>query len=354
MPLVNKYYVCLHNQEPIEWDPFNPIQKITPECTYFGKAFIEMEKTLEPQNLIFYLTVNLEQLPSYGTNVVAVVFADEWCRIPWYFHRVGAVFKCYGTRLALGCNPILKPSYLNFLALIHYLRSWLLQLPGLLHWSIQTLKGFLFRLSVPPIFDIPLGYYKQLEIPIKEMDNRSYDISFCGSILHRNYPRGSLRYWLQTPKKLSRSMMLSTLEKLQQKYPNLKIQLSPLDYFKPGFTTTSEEEAKSYSEAMMNTRICPIPRGTSLETFRFFEALRYGCILITEALPPRWFYQGAPAIQIQDWDELEPVLLELLHNQQLLQIKHQESLHWWSTKCSEAATGAYIAEQLNLLKHCPT
>ncbi len=71
---------------------------------------------------------------------------------------------------------------------------------------------------------------------------------------------------------------------------------------------------------------------------------------MTEALPSRWFYDGAPAIQITDWSKLEGILEKLSENKRLMQEKHQESLNWWKTKCSEAAVGAYIAEKLNSLK----
>ena len=92
----------------------------------------------------------------------------------------------------------------------------------------------------------------------------------------------------------------------------------------------------------METKICLVPRGTSFETFRFFEALRYGCVVVTEALPSRWFYKGAPVIQITDWSELEKILEKLLSDKQVLQEKHQESLNWWHKKCSEETVGAYI------------
>jgi hypothetical protein len=99
----------------------------------------------------------------------------------------------------------------------------------------------------------------------------------------------------------------------------------------------------------MNAKLCLVPRGTSYETFRFFEALRYGCIVVTEALPSRWFYEGSPAIQITDWNELETILEKLLKDQNLMQEKHEESLNWWKTRCSEAVVGEYMAEKLNSL-----
>jgi hypothetical protein len=139
--------------------------------------------------------------------------------------------------------------------------------------------------------------------------------------------------------------MISIVNRIEKKNPDFKFELSLM----PDFKTSSLSDAKSYSEKLMNAKICLVPRGTSYETFRFFEALRYGCIVVTEALPSRWFYEGSPAIQITDWNELETILEKLLKDQNLMQEKHEESLNWWKNRCSEAVVGEYMAEKLNSL-----
>jgi hypothetical protein len=55
-----------------------------------------------------------------------------------------------------------------------------------------------------------------------------------------------------------------------------------------------------YTEIMADTRIALAPRGSSVETYRFFEAMRQGCVVICDRLPPHWFYAGCPAVQIDD------------------------------------------------------
>jgi hypothetical protein len=348
--LSNDYYVCLtQNQEPIPWQNLVAAQKFNLDYNldYFAKIFEEMEKSLEIDGLTFYITRDIHELPSYGQNVIAIVLGDEWCRIPTYFHKVRAIFKCYGTRPILGCNPLLQPSYLNILALVQYLRIWLLRLPGLLNYAFHTFKRWrLSTAQTPPIYDIPLGYYKQFELPIKNLETRLYDIFFAGSMVNVPYSVWSLKYWFGTPKNLSRKQMLSSLEKFQAKHPELKVELS----LTPSFHATKHEEARIYSERMMDTKICLVPRGTSFETFRFFEGLRYGCIVVAEALPSRWFYDGSPAIRIKDWSELGEIVEKLIENNYLMQEKHQEALNWWRTKCSEATVGAYMAEKLNSLR----
>ena len=346
--LSNKYYVCLKgNQKAIPWDPIKTEQMVTHDCAYFGKVFRNMEKHLKINGLTFYLTFNLNELPSYGKNVVAVVLGDEWCRIPMYAHKILAVFKCYGTRLTLGCNPLLKPSYLNFLSLMQFQKAWFARLPGWLNHVFHKFKSLREKTEkTPPIYDIPLGYYKQLELPIKDIESRRYDIYFAGSLKQKKYSVTSLKYWIKDPKNLSRKKMISSIHKIKQNLPELQVKLS----FTQGFHNTSNEDARKYSENMMETKICPVPRGTSWETYRFFEAMRYGCIVVTESLPSRWFYNESPAIKINNWSNLEEVVKTLLENKQLMRKKHQESLNWWKNKCSEAAIGEYIAIKLNAIK----
>jgi len=106
-------------------------------------------------------------------------------------------------------------------------------------------------------------------------------------------------------------------------------------------------DAETYSAHMMNTKICLVPRGTSPETFRFFEALRYGCIPVTEVLPSRWFYDGAPALIVDDWSELGDLVTDLLTTPERLEELHADALDWWHRVCSEAAVGRYVADILN-------
>src|SRR6266446_4107614 len=87
---------------PIAFDPPDPDPVPHPDARYFARAFAAMESTLERQGLTFYLTWNLDELPSYGPDVVAVVTGDEPARVPRYFDRIAATFKGYGTRPPLG------------------------------------------------------------------------------------------------------------------------------------------------------------------------------------------------------------------------------------------------------------
>lgn len=94
-----------------------------------------------------------------------------------------------------------------------------------------------------------------------------------------------------------------------------------------GYHGLCSEEKRSYLEMMMDTKICLVPRGTSFETTRLFEAMKYSCIVVTEALPQRWYLDDVPVIQVEDWNQIEAILESLLSNPELMQELHQESLN---------------------------
>ncbi|OKH49801.1 hypothetical protein NIES2101_20430 [Calothrix sp. HK-06] len=348
----NKYYIYITPEEgAISWNINTYEQNQCGFVAYFGKILQAVEKNLTSGGWTFYVTMMcMDELPSYGEKVIVLIYGDELCRIPKYANKVGAIFKCYGTNQALGCNPITQPSYLNLMTTVQYIRNYLIRLPRILnHQSnkfFNKIKSILGQdnQKMAPIYDIPLGYYNSQDMPIKNFDERSFDVYFAGSSSHTQYPLWSLKYWLRTPKTISRENMLDNLKKFKQKYPEFNIESSVTSAFG---AKGASDAATQYCEKMMNTKICLAPRGTSLETYRFYEAIKYGCIVITEALPSRWFYDGSPAIQVEDWRQLEEVLTQLLQNKTLLNETHEKSLHWWETKCSESVVGKYIAENLN-------
>ena len=101
-----------------------------------------------------------------------------------------------------------------------------------------------------------------------------------------------------------------------------------------------------YTEIMADTKIALAPRGSSVETYRFFEAMRQGCVVICDRLPPHWFYVGCPAIQIGDWSNLETEVKALSADPERLTDLHRRSLAWWNEKLSERAVAQVIARCL--------
>ena len=76
------------------------------------------------------------------------------------------------------------------------------------------------------------------------------------------------------------------------------------------------------------------------KTYRFFEGMRQGCVVICNRLPPHWFYVGCPAIQIDDWGSLEAEVKALTADPQRLSDLYRETVAWWRTKSSEPRSAA--------------
>ncbi|MCB0718158.1 MAG: hypothetical protein KDD65_06915 [Bacteroidetes bacterium] len=342
----NTYELCYSWGDVQPWNPFADDQEINVNTPYFSGVFRSMEQHLNAAPLKFYVTWNVRSLPSYGDDVVAVVLGDEWCRIPDYANRVRAVFKCYGFKPATGARLFRTPSHLNFLAWMQYLRMQAYRTPGVAKSMASRLSGS----GRTPLYPIPLGYANQMALPIRPLQERGVDIYFAGSVDHTAYPMWSAKKWLQTPKSLARQEMLAALKVIEQQRPDLNVKVETQAGFTPhrirSTESSLEQEKRRYSEAMMDTIVCPVPRGTSLETFRYFEGMRYGCIVITEALPPHWFYNGSPTLRVERWSELGAMIDGLLADPERMNTMHTAALEWWDRYCSEAAVGKFIADKL--------
>lgn len=301
---------------------------------YFD-ATVRQLIALDPalNDLHFLLTRRVNELPNYDANklskLIVLLLGDEWCRVPSYATKVLAVFKCYGTRPKLTLHR--QAYYLNAVTLLQYLRVFC---KDLRRWDMRRKN----------VFPLPLGYFRQADLPIKEILDRSCDVSFVGSIqnLPDNRLSRGIKTLLRSPKILSRLSMVSQVSQWQSLGDyNIDVRLtSRFPHAK------QSSELSDYSQRMMNTKICLSPRGTSFETFRYFEALRYGCVLISEPVPDHWFYRDSPSIYLNDWRQLPVLLEDLLSSPERLRALHRKALHWWETKCSPAALSARIYQDI--------
>ena len=352
--LSNRFFVCLAGQaKPLPFNPFSYEQNDYPgfiEINYLAEALKVLEQESHLENLTFYITWNTQHLPSYGSNVVAILMGDEWCHKPRYLQNVKTVFRQYGDHPEVVTKTFRKPSQLNFVLLLQFLRAVAHGLPGRLR---QLPHEFFCRYvrGEPPAqqYVIPLGYANQLELPIAPMAERPLDIYFAGSLNNLRPSVFSIKYWLQSPKNVARRRAVDSANRLKAKRPELDIQLEVTSEHIPSKlkgTSDYNEEAKRYSQKLMSAKICLVPRGSSLDTPRFFEALRYGCIAIADRLPSKWFYDDAPVIQVDSWSNLEKIVDDLLGNPERLEQLHQDALNYWQTSCSEAVLGRYMAARL--------
>lgn len=343
----NRYFVCpIYQDEADAWDPYTRDKVLEHgQLDYLGGILETVEESGKVSGFTFYITWRVDELPTYGSDVVAVIVGDEWGRYPQYASQVGAVFKMMGTDFRFEADPRRAPPTLTLVTALKYTRTQLLRVPNLLRSVWDRRPG---APSPAPIYDIPLGYYSQDDLPLKPLADRQHDLYFSGSLANAAYDWHHPQSWSRTPKDVSRSQLVAGLREVKAARPDLDVLIDVRESFVPNVTGCEDDApARSYSEIMMDTRICPVPRGTRLETGRLYEALRYGCVIISEPLPDRWFLRGLPSVVLHDWSELPAVVDELVENPERMERLHRDALQWWADTCSEEAVGRYLADRLN-------
>jgi hypothetical protein len=291
-----------------EWDPHEPPADLRADAWYWSEAFRELPRD---DDSTVVLTWSIAELPVEGPDVVAVVLADEGSRRPAYAPRIGALFKCYGER------PRFSRPSMSRLGLAIFLQE--------LRRRAEALRD---PPEGPPAHPVPLGLVRPLEVDVRPMAERDIDIAFMGSVEedHRRLP---------SAKSISRGAMLAALP------PGTHVRTTP------SFGASLEAGAEAYADELGRTKVLLAPRGGSVETFRLCEGMLAGCVVVTEPLPPFWFYEGSPAVTVRDWRRLPDVVAALLGDPHDLQRRQEAALAWWENRLSPTAVGRYMARCLN-------
>src|SRR5207244_3678757 len=134
------------------------------------------------------------------------------------------------------------------------------------------------------VLSIPVGVFQLVDQPFVPFEERRYDASFVGN------PDAGGRLSVRAR---SRRDLLAAADAVRRHRDDIRLQVSTTDTLP---WDLSDELTSTYARTMMQSRIALCPRGSSLETYRFFEALRYGCVPVTESLPKATFYDGSPAV----------------------------------------------------------
>jgi hypothetical protein len=339
-----RFVNCLdRNGPPREWTPPVRVEEHI-DTWYFGRALEAMDRELRIDGLTFYLTFDPERLPSYGDDVVAVLIGDEWALVPDYITRVRAVFRNLCARPNLGCNPLAWPSAATFASLLPAARTAWRGAPGRLARARAELAAARGKGPRPaPQIVVPVGTYNLADLPVVPLGQRRFDLFFAGSVVHEPDRTARLKARVM-PKNLSREAMLRNVERLTRNSGvTADIRITE------GYQQSVAADPLDYSRAFMDCRLALVPRGAVVETHRFFQALKYGCIVVTDAIAPTWFHEQAPMVRLRHWDELEEAVLPLLADRERLEALHRQSLAWWESACSEAAVGRLMARTLNSL-----
>jgi hypothetical protein len=196
---------------------------------------------------------------------------------------------------------------------------------------LLTFRNYLPEQQHPKVKALPLGYLQGFEHEDVAFEDRDYAYSFSGTLP-------------EAPCEAARHALKFSLDRLSCG------QHERFVLFYQGWAKGLS--IPEYARVMYNSKVALCPKGyTSSETFRYFEAARAGCVIISEPKPDVWFYEDAPHIEINDWLELPNTLPSILDNQELLKHHHELTKKWWKEKCSPEAVGKYITKELNKIGH---
>ena len=329
-----------------EWTP--PAGKVAGVEHYFSTAASIIESDLTGLGYHFHFTANTQTVPLSGPKTAVFVMSEENGLLPRYTGSVEAVFKCYGSRFFSSAewffnHPSLLVSSLAKDAVV-------LKRIMLMRWRWrheQVRRGEAFAKAI--VHHIPLGYHSLPPTTLPPWEDRANDVFFAGSIRQDAAVRRKIK--MPNPKQVVRDDLAESLKRFEAR-KKWKLKLLLATGFVPhavawglaekGSTMSPDE----YMKEMATSKICLCPRGTSFETFRHYEAASAGCVVVSDRLPPTWFYRNAPFVFVRDWRKLDQILDRLLQDPVKLRTLHEQTLRWWTTRLSPAVLADYVVTTL--------
>jgi hypothetical protein len=280
---------------------------------------------INAQGLHFYFTKEAYRLPEYGRHVIAVLLQEERCKPAVYSRHVRATIRNTSCQPFSGFHPHLRMGRLEAVLAFEYARDWYK------HIQARSAMNGAHRDWPAPVranpftIQIPLGYHSQTELPQVPMAERTLDTFFAGDV-KAVLSKSDYRYWTSISKNVARTQLWRVLIDLQKRGV-WNIDLNNLD------STQNRSHASSfnsYSQKMMNSRICVSPRGTLADTYRSFEGLRAGCLVVGQPVQRGSFLANAPILLLNHWSELERILKKYARNIPLLEAAREKSLAYWN------------------------
>jgi hypothetical protein len=319
----------------VERDIHDPEADVRNDCAYFYRSVVAADRLLGDRGLDFYLTWDLDWIPRVAPNVVVFLLGDERYQVPSYLDRVLAVFKTGGVSAFIPYSPFDATRFLWAIDGIRTARDVGVRVRR----SWKTRRAH--RATKRSLFPIPIGYNGQIDVASKPLSARTHDVLFAGQLGVVSPSRTWLPQTLTLrPREWARASLAHALRELARDPQYACHWLGE---------ASDRADPIAYSEALANAKISLCPRGNFPETFRFCESARAGCAIISEPLPPTWYFRDHPALIVRHWRELPAMAERLLSTPSLLEAHHRKSRAWWNDVAGEKALGNYVAECLSPL-----
>jgi hypothetical protein len=286
-----------------------------------------IETMSDISDLTFYISARTPaKLPRYGSDVVLLLLADELYAHRAYHHRLLAIFRC------LPARPIyldgIPNSAKHFSYLAHYSYKYFQYAKGLVS-IIRNREWPHIHEAATRTMMVPLGCFAHFEPDVIPMCDRDFDFAFLGSVTYNANEKKWFHSYMESPKEFARRVMCESTREI-----SLGGRWRGFIHA-TGDMKESISNALNYADILARSKISLVPRGTCYDTYRFFESLKAGCVVICEPLPKLWFYEGHPGITISDWRDLPQLLDRLLSDPELLERKSQEGIKFYNDHCAQ-------------------
>jgi hypothetical protein len=201
------------------------------------------------------------------------------------------------------------------------------------------------------IFPLPLSPNRGIkELPIIPINGRTVNLFFAGNLNAKRYPLYKeltvLKHLPNLPPPLEKQVA-RVFSKIIKSYFNMNLSYNFPDScikFTGGYL---QGDALTFNKMLYDSKIAICPSGfESPETCRHFEAMRAGCILISQPLPDYYFYKDSPIIILDSWKDLRKTVESLLSSPDRLHDLQEKTLYWWENVCSEKSTALYIRDRV--------
>lgn len=218
----------------------------------------------------------------------------------------------------------------------------------------------------------PLGLPSNTPLlPITKISDRKFDVFYSGNINNNrlDFYSSLLSYQPNNIKWITAKFIIGTL-KILRKYDKLRnIELKtkgvlfrincynfdnifPNSYIRFTRAFQAGLDINDYAKMLSDSKIILSPKGFfNTECFRLYEALRQGCIVITEPQPQKSrFYDNTRYIEVDKWDNIGDLISKLLKDNDKLQSMSDAGVEYYNNHLSPKGVAHYVIETINQYK----
>ena len=281
-------------------------------CNVIVSQSYEYDKLLELKSLRKFISILNEKLNS---NFVYYIFWGEISDEQYLLSKTEKIDQsCHNILFWIGDEKGCIPSdetfqRFDFIFKVHLKDNDAIRTEN----GINVYRKGLYHFPLLTIDDVP-------ELPVLSFEDRKYNLYYCGNLNKNRLPLYlSLKKKPQI-KELITNFLLHNNLRGGDKLFNLCFKGKTFDfsnYYKNSYVKfysgfNNGDNYKTYAHFLQNSKIVLSPKGFySTECFRFYEAMRQGCIVITEELPHVECYQDAPCITVKSWKQLPDILINI-------------------------------------------